>query len=82
MPRRAGSDDQVFIATQTFTCDVAGEPQFIRAGETRVAGGHELLKRYAGYFKPVEEGVHFGVETATAAPGEKRMVPVPTRTAE
>lgn len=68
-------DDGIYVANTTFVCDIDGLQEVIRAGTTRVRGGHPLLARYAGYFDPVDAGVHYEVEQMTAAPGEKRGAP-------
>lgn len=70
MPRPRS--DAVFVATETFMCEIDGEQIVVQRGETRVRSGHKLLSKYRGYFQPAEMGVHFDVEQATAAPGEKR----------
>lgn len=63
----------IWVATETFFAE--GETSPIRKGETRVRDGHPLLKKYADYFEPADSNVHFDVEQATAAPGEKRGDP-------
>lgn len=65
----------VFVATQSFAVEINGAQEMIQQGITRVAAGHELLDVFPDRFKPVDDGVHFGVEQATAAPGEQRHVP-------
>lgn len=68
----AGREGAVFVANTTFACDLDGSPEVVHAGKTRVRAGHPLLTRYRSYFDPVESGVQFDVEQATAAPGERR----------
>lgn len=70
VPRNQG--DVIYVATETFACEVDGSPVIVHAGETRVREGHSLLDTYRQSFKPADSGVHFDVEQATAAPGEKR----------
>lgn len=70
-PRKQPAVSQrMFIATESFATEVDGVQQSIVAGTTRVWEGHELLKRFPDWFKPIT--AHFGVEQATAAPGEAR----------
>lgn len=64
--------DDVYVATDTFATEINGVPQVIHEGITRVRAGHELLKRFPDWFAPVDTGVDYDVEQATAAPGEKR----------
>lgn len=70
MPRGIGTG--VYVARESFFCDVGGEPTPVHAGRTRVREGHELLRRYPHAFEPADTGLAFEVEQATAAPGEKR----------
>jgi hypothetical protein len=63
---------QVYIARQTFIADVDGVPQVIVAGKTRVREGHSLLGVHPDWFEASDKKVHFDMEQATAAPGEKR----------
>lgn len=74
MPRR-NQEDGVYVATVDFMCDIDGQQEVVYAGRTRVRAGHKLLERYAENFQPVDTGVHYEVEQATASPGEKRGVP-------
>jgi hypothetical protein len=77
MPRGiAGSKaDSVWVATETFACEIDGVGVVVHAGETRVREGHPMLDTYRTSFKLADQGVHFEVEQATAAPGEKRGSP-------
>jgi hypothetical protein len=63
---------RVFIANRTATVDVDGVPTIIHRGMTKVREGHALLSTHAELFNPDDSLVHFEVENATAAPGEKR----------
>ncbi len=62
----------VYVATENFLADVDGVPQTFRRGVTRVREGHPILKGREHYFRLADESVHYEVEAATAAPGEKR----------
>lgn len=64
------ADDGIYVARETFTCDIDGEIFTVRRGVTRVRGGHQLVKLNPQFFEPVD--AHYDVEQATAAPGEKR----------
>lgn len=67
--------DAVWVAKETFACEVDGEQITVFAGTTRVREGHPLLDIYRGSFESTDTDVHFDVEQATAAPGEKRGAP-------
>ncbi len=79
MPRGiAGSKpDSVWVATETFACEIDGAGVIVHAGQTRVREGHPMLDTYRHAFKLADQGLHFDTEQATAAPGEKRSTPVP-----
>jgi len=64
--------DRVYVATESFACQIEGKDYQITKGQTRVREGHPLLQTNPQYFRPMEENVHYDVEQATAAPGEKR----------
>lgn len=80
MPRGVPNPKTMFIATETLACEVDGELQWIRAGETRVASDHPLREAHPGAFAATAAPVE--VEQATAAPGEKRGAPAAGRPAE
>jgi hypothetical protein len=63
--------EDVYVANETFICELDGAQTVVHKGQTRVRAGHPLVETYPGYFD-AEEGPHFDVEAATAAPGEKR----------
>jgi hypothetical protein len=71
MPRTARRTSDIFIATREFHHELDGFPDIVRRGEL-VRQGHELLRCYPEFFEPVENGVKYDVEQATAAPGELR----------
>lgn len=65
----------IYVATTSFACEIDGYPVNVSHGE-RVREGHDLLRLYPQAFEPLEAGrVHYDVEQATAAPGEKRGTP-------
>lgn len=67
---------QVYIARDSGHTEINGVPYVFHKGVTRVGEGHPLtkIKGFENLFEPAETGVDFGVEQATAAPGEKRDV--------
>ena len=72
MPRtRQTRPDDVLIAIETGVVNLEGQEILIRRGITRAHAGSAIAKAYPGFFKPID--VHFSVEQATAAPGEKRV---------
>jgi len=66
--------EQVYIAKDSGTALVNGTEYQFHKGITRVRGGHALtkIKGFENIFEPVDNAVHYDVEQATAAPGEKR----------
>lgn len=71
MARRRNPDEQILIATTSgvwVDADGVEYPYF--RGITRVRAVHPLARAVPDAFKPVD--VHYDVEQATAAPGEKR----------
>jgi len=62
----------VYVANQTFVADVDGVPQTFKRGVTLVREGHSVMKGREQYFDLRKDVVHWEVEAATAAPGEKR----------
>lgn len=64
----------IYVAKTAFHCEIDGERLFVTAGE-RVREGHPLLRSQRENFEPVDATVHYDVEQATAAPGEKRGAP-------
>ena len=69
--------DAVWVAVETFACEIDGAGVIVHAGQTRVREGHPMLDTYRGAFKLADQGLHFDTEQATAAPGEKRSAPAP-----
>ena len=62
----------IYVAKESFHCQIDGVDYAVRGGITRVRAGHALLKANPDYFEPVSSAVDYDVEQATAAPGEKR----------
>lgn len=62
----------IFVANSTFATEIDGVQVIVHKGHTRVREGHELLARAGSCFDPVDLEVHYDVEQATKAPGEKR----------
>lgn len=58
----------VYIANETFACELDGAPVIVHRGITRVREGHPLHQRYAGNFDKVETDIEFDIEEATAPP--------------
>jgi hypothetical protein len=75
MPARkpAAKKPDLYIANQSFSTMVDGEIIGVDKGDL-VAPGHKILKGRMNFFDPAEpeDYVKFGLERATAAPGEKR----------
>lgn len=71
MPGKAFSEiDQIYVANDSFSTVLDGQPITVSKGMTRVRHGHPLLAGREQMFDPIE--VHFDVEQATDRPGEKR----------
>jgi hypothetical protein len=61
---------EVFVPNDSFSADVDGVAMSFVKDHTRVREGHPVLAKYPHLFEPMY--VHYDVEAATAAPGEKR----------
>lgn len=62
----------VYIATDSGSAEIKGETLVFSKGATLVREGHPLLKACPDFFELASDHVHYDVEQATAAPGEKR----------
>jgi hypothetical protein len=62
----------VYVAIDSGSCEIKGENFSFTKGTTLVRDGHALLKAVPEAFELVSDHVHYDVEQATAAPGEKR----------
>lgn len=71
MPPRRNQTPDIYVAKVGFSCELDGERYQVTAGE-RIRFGHPLLRSQPDYFEPVDTTVHYDVEQATAAPGERR----------
>lgn len=78
----ATNPSEILEATESFVCELGGERMFVNAGTTRIAASHQLAKSFPDRFRPIENGLSFQDETATATPGEKRSRAVPSEPAE
>lgn len=71
MPPRKSRGD-IFIAKESFSCEVAGEMVSVAKGD-RVREGHELLSLRPDAFENVADApLRFEVEDASASPGTRR----------
>lgn len=66
------AEPTVYIAIESGSAAVDGKPFTFVRNVTRVRAGHPALKQLGQFFRPVEDFVHYDVEQATSAPGEKR----------
>jgi hypothetical protein len=66
------SDTDIYIAKESGSCEIDGQPHIFVKGVTRVRAGHQLLKACPDYFEPADKEIHYDLEQATAGPGEKR----------
>jgi hypothetical protein len=73
---REKKSGQVYIARDSGHAEIKGVPYVFHKGVTRVREGHPLvdLPGFENIFEPVDTGVHYDIEQATAAPGERRDV--------
>lgn len=62
----------VYVAIDSGSAEIKGETFVFSKGTTLVREGHPLLKAVGYAFEPASDHVHYDVEQATAAPGEKR----------
>jgi len=67
---------KIYVAKDAFVVDLDGGSYTISKG-TRVREGHEILKGgRLDLFEEQSDQVDYDIETATAAPGEKRGEPL------
>jgi hypothetical protein len=72
---------EILEATESFVTEINGERLFVNTGTTRIAASHALAKTFPDRFRPVENGLSFQEETATAGPDEKRARTTPSEPA-
>lgn len=70
--RGEGDPADVMVAIESGSADIDGVPHTFVRGVTRVARSHPLAKTHPQWFAEAEQGLTYEVESATAAPGEKR----------
>ncbi len=68
----ATAKNEVYIAKDSGSAEIKGEVYVFHKDVTRVRAGHPLLKAVPDAFHPVTDRIHYDVEQATKAPGEKR----------
>jgi hypothetical protein len=62
----------ILVATETFSTEIDGTLFTVHKGQTRVREDHPLVKQNPAYFRALDNSVHYDIEQATKAPGEKR----------
>lgn len=72
MPAKKAGGGATFVAVQSGAAEIKGETYTFTKGATLVREGHPLLKAVPDYFEPASDHVHYDIESATNAPGEKR----------
>lgn len=65
----------ILVAKTNAVLTYEGKRVLLRRGETHVRVGHPIVKGHEHLFEPMR--VHYDVEQATAAPGEKRNLQLP-----
>lgn len=68
-PRKT-RDEDILVARTTGVVNLDGKQILLRRGVTRARAGSAVARAYPTHFKPID--VHFEIEQATDAPGEKR----------
>lgn len=58
----------VYVANETFACELNGENIIVHKGITRVRAGHSLYEAHSGAFDLVDTDLQYDVEEATAPP--------------
>jgi hypothetical protein len=66
--------DDILVANKTFTVIDGKARHLFRKGKTRIHAGHPYVKGREADFDPID--VEYGIEQATAAPGEGRNAKV------
>lgn len=67
---------EIYVAKQSAVLMFEGRKTFITGGRTTVREGHPILESHGGLFEPLQVTFDHDrpVESATAAPGERRTV--------
>lgn len=68
----AATSDEVLVATRSAVVRRDGQRIVVKEGISRAAAGSWIARAYPDMWEAASTGVDFGVEQATAAPGEKR----------
>lgn len=63
--------DQMYVATETFSCDIDGAAVTVHRGQL-VRQGDPRLSTHGSYFRPATDADV--MEQATAGPGEHRAI--------
>lgn len=66
----------VYVCKESGAFEWNGDMIVVNKGVTRIRAGHPILAAHPELFEEIT--VHYDVERATAAPGEKRSLSVPT----
>ncbi len=69
-PQHPQGDGSIWVAKESFATNLDGAEITVLAGRTRVRDGHPLLRGREQFFERLT--VHYEIEQATAAPGERR----------
>lgn len=70
MTKRKRPEDEILVAADDGTITIDEDTFYLRRGITRVRASHPMVERAPHLFKELD--VHYDVEQATAAPGERR----------
>lgn len=66
------ASDDILVAKETFTVHHDGVDIVVHKGRSRARAGHPIVQGREELWEPIDTSVHFDIEKATAAPGEKR----------
>lgn len=70
--RGEGDPNDIMVAIESGSAMVDGVELVFNKDTTRLARSHPLVRSQPHHFAEAEEGLSYEVESATAAPGEKR----------
>lgn len=77
------TDVNVYVCKESAAFGHGGDMIVVHKGVTRVRAGHPMLEEHPELFEPID--VHYDlpqVERATAEPGEKRTISLPSKKQE